>query len=414
MPEAGRSPFVLALERAWRRISVRIGCGLLAGLFLLSTYAPFLTGELALVWIDDDGVALPALASLFNQSVSPRLHDLYFNLLALLLPLAVVAWLARRKTWGTGPVLAATFAASLLALVAVVIPLVPVETSDGTDWRSLWRQRPLPTETISAWQQTAPEERAWAVFPLVPQRFDAPYPGMSLASPGTVNPATDQRLWIGADVRGHDLLVRMIYGGRVSLTIGFLATGIALMIGTLIGALSGFFGGWVDLFLQRLVELMLAFPTFILVLIVVAMTGRDIFIIMAVIGVTGWAGTARLVRGEFLAQSSREYVLACRALGLPTWRTLFLHILPNAMTPLLISATFGIAGAVLTESGLAFIGMGDSTVPSWGELLNQGRQNIEYAWLIYIPGLAVFALVTSLNLVGNGLREALDPKAGPR
>jgi peptide/nickel transport system permease protein len=158
------------------------------------------------------------------------------------------------------------------------------------------------------------------------------------------------------------------------------------------------------------VEIMMCFPTFILILTVVAMLGRDIFIIMTVIGLTSWAGTARLVRGEFLAQSVRDYVFAAESLGLPRWRIMFRHILPNAVGPLLISLTFGIAGSVGMESGLAFIGLGDPTAPSWGVLLDQGRENIRYPWLIYTPGLAIFVIVMTLNLLGNNLREAIDPK----
>jgi peptide/nickel transport system permease protein len=203
----------------------------------------------------------------------------------------------------------------------------------------------------------------------------------------------------------------MLFGGRISLTIGFVATGIAMAIGILIGAVSGYFGGWVDLLLQRVVEIMMCFPTFILILIVVSALGRDIFIIILVQGLTGWAGDARLVRGEVLVQSSRDYVLAGRALGLGRMRIMFRHILPNCMTPLLIGAVFGIAGAVLGESGLSFIGLGDPNAPSWGQLLNQGRENIHMSWLIWTPGLAVFALVSALYLVGNGLRGAFDPKA---
>jgi peptide/nickel transport system permease protein len=177
-----------------------------------------------------------------------------------------------------------------------------------------------------------------------------------------------------------------------------------------IGAVSGYCGGWVDLLLQRAVEIMMCFPTFILILTVVAMLDRDIFIIMIVIGLTGWAGVARLVRGEFLAQSVRDYVLAAEALGLSRPRIMFRHILPNTVAPLLISLTFGIAGSIGAESTLAFVGLGDPTVPSWGVLMEQGRLNIRYPWLIYTPGLAIFTIVMTLNLLGNNLRDAIDPK----
>jgi peptide/nickel transport system permease protein len=185
---------------------------------------------------------------------------------------------------------------------------------------------------------------------------------------------------------------------------------VSFLIGLLIGAASGYFGGWVDLVPQRITEIMMCFPTFILILTVVAMLDRDIFKIMLVIGLTGWAGTARLVRGEFMVHAVRDYVTAVEALGLPRWRIMFRHILPNAVAPLLISLTFGIAGSVGAESALSFVGLGDPSAPSWGVLLEQGRENIRYPWLIYTPGLAIFAIVMTLNLLGNNLREAIDPK----
>ena len=204
----------------------------------------------------------------------------------------------------------------------------------------------------------------WAVFPIIPHAYHRTYD--VLAEPGAVSSQTGTRYVLGSDDRGFDVLSRLIYGTRISLTIGLVATGISLFIGVIVGACSGFFGGWVDLVLQRAVEIMMTFPTFVFLLVVVAMLDRNIFLIMAVIGFTSWAGTARLVRGEFLAQSAREYVLAGRVLGYSGARLMFRHILPNIATPLMINAAFGIAGAVLVESTLAFLGLGDPNAPSWG------------------------------------------------
>jgi peptide/nickel transport system permease protein len=282
------------------------------------------------------------------------------------------------------------------------LPLIPSEHG----WRSLWRDRPLTQQVV-----TQASAANFALFPPIPFRADSTVSGQVLKSPGSVDAASGRRFWLGTDSAGKDVAAQMVLGARISLTVGLVAMGLSLFIGTLIGACSGFFGGWVDLILQRVVEIMMCFPTFILILVVVAMTSRDIFIIMTVIGLTSWADTARLVRGEFLAQSVRDYVLAGRALGLGRLRLMFHHILPNALTPLLITATFGIAGAIGAESGLSFIGLGDPTVATWGGLLEQGRQNIQYGWLIWAPGLAVFALVYALNLVGDGFRKALDVQA---
>lgn len=257
-------------------------------------------------------------------------------------------------------------------------------------------------------------ERTLVLVPLVPHDYGEPYAGSGLLRPGEANPVSGATFWLGTDLIGRDVLSLMLFGARISMTVGLLSTGIAMLIGVVVGAVSGYFGGWVDLVLQRIVEIMMTFPTFILILIVVSVFGRNIFVIISVIGLVGWAGTARLTRGEFLSQMGREYVLACQALGLPRWRIMFRHILPNAMTPLLISASFGIAGAVLSESGLAFLGLVESTTPSWGLILNSGRDKIEYPHLLYAPGIAIFILVYTLNIIGNGLREAFDPKGAGR
>ncbi len=375
-----------------------------AAFVLIALYAPLLAGDVALMWWDENGLRLPVIADLFNRRSYPKHHDLLFSVAGMLLPLLAMGWWFMRHRWSWSRRLVVSAAAILVCCSAAMMPLM----SDGKGGvHALWNDRPSSPFTVAA----ARGGGAFAIFPLVPHRYDAAYAGAVLKPPGTVNPATGRAFWFGTDQVGFDVFARMVFGTRISLTIGLLATGIALAIGTVIGAVSGYTGGWIDLLLQRMVEIMMCFPTFILVLVVVSMLGRDIFVITRVLGLTGWAGAARLVRGEFLAQAGRDYVVACRAAGLPATRIMFLHVLPNCMTPLLITATFGVAGSVGLESGLAFIGLGDSNVPSWGMLLNQGRENIAFGWLIWVPGLAVFLLVTALNLVGNGLREALDPKA---
>jgi peptide/nickel transport system permease protein len=407
MPEPStNSPGAMALQRFWTAPSVRVATWLLAFLVLVAVYAPFLASEVALIWIDGQGIAFPLIADLFNRGTYERVHDLLFNLVALTLPFFAAGWWLLRRRWTVGRRLLLSTA----ALVGLwLLAMLPVPTSNR--WQALWDYRPESSCTSVATIANRPADLRFAVFPLVPHRVGATYAGVNLAAPGVRNPASGARFWLGTDVSGRDVAATMLFGARISLTIGLVATGLAMLIGTVIGGVSGYFGGKTDLFLQRIVEIMLCFPTFILVLTVVAMTSRSIFIIMAVLGLTGWAGTARLVRGEFLSQAVRDYVVAAEALGVPRWRIMFRHILPNTMAPLVISATFGVAGAVLAESGLAFVGLGDPTAPSWGLLLNEGRENINYAWLIYAPGLAVFVLVTCLNLIGNGLRDAFDPKS---
>jgi peptide/nickel transport system permease protein len=217
---------------------------------------------------------------------------------------------------------------------------------------------------------------------------------------------------MGTDGIGRDILCRMIWGGRISLSVGIVAVSIYVTIGIVVGALAGYFRGFVDLIISRVIEVVICFPAFFLILTIVAMIGPSIFNIMIVIGLIGWTGVARLVRGEFLRLSNQEFVLAGRALGFSAPRLIFRHVLPNAMAPVLVSATFGIAGAILTESALSFLGFGVTIpTPSWGSILATGRDKMQSApWVIYFPGLAIFLTITAYNLVGEAFRDAADPR----
>jgi peptide/nickel transport system permease protein len=216
----------------------------------------------------------------------------------------------------------------------------------------------------------------------------------------------------GTDQLGRDVLTRMLHGARISLLVGFVAVGVEITIGILVGSLAGYFGGKVDSVLMRFVDMMMCFPTFFLILTVVALLKPNFWNVMIVIGVTSWMGTARFVRAEFLSLKTRDFVVAARALGAAGPRIIFRHMLPNALAPVLVTATLGIASAILTESGLSFLGFGvQPPRPSWGNILSDGRLYIfDGWWMTFFPGLAILITVLSFNLFGEGLRDALDPR----
>ncbi len=239
----------------------------------------------------------------------------------------------------------------------------------------------------------------------------APYDPNAIDLKNVLQPPTGGHPF-GTDPLGRDVFSRMIWGAGISLKVGFVATGIAILIGTILGALAGYYGRVVDAVIMRFVDIMLCFPTFFLILAVIAILEPSIWNIMIVIGLTGWMGVTRLVRADFIALKERDFVQAARGIGAGDGRIIFLHILPNAMASVLVTATLGVAGAILTESALSFLGIGvQPPTPSWGNILTAGKDNIDIAWWLSLyPGLAILITVLGYNLLGEGIRDALDPR----
>ena len=243
----------------------------------------------------------------------------------------------------------------------------------------------------------------------------APFDPAALNLDQILMPPSSEHL-LGTDELGRDVLSRLLYGARVSLWVGFVAVGISTAIGIVLGLASGYFGGWTDELIMRGVDVMLCFPSFFLILAVIAFLEPSLTNIMVVIGLTSWMGVARLVRAETLSLRERDFIAASKLAGASTTRLLFVHILPNALAPVLVSATLGVAGAILVESSLSFLGLGvQPPDASWGNMLMDGKNTLEIApWLSLYPGLAILVTVLGYNLLGESLRDLLDPRLRER
>jgi peptide/nickel transport system permease protein len=280
----------------------------------------------------------------------------------------------------------------------------------GTDVATAMRLRYSPEKFASL------DPNGWAVWPLVfqdPERRvrGGEWPGQPENPSGNEGKPNKYNL-LGTNQTGFDVFAQLIHGTRVALLVGFVSTGIAAAIGITLGALAGYFGGWADIILSRMIEVMMCIPPLVLILALLAVVDRaTIWHTMLVLGATGWTSIARLMRAEFLKLKTVEYVSAARAIGASQVRVMFRHILPNALAPVLVPITFGIASAILVENALSFLGFG-SPPPnaSWGNLLSDGQRNLAMWWLILFPGTAIFLTVLAYNLIGEGLQEATDPR----
>jgi peptide/nickel transport system permease protein len=248
--------------------------------------------------------------------------------------------------------------------------------------------------------------KGFKLFPPVPYSYSEYDLDAIVLSPGSSH-------FLGTDEQGRDLASRMVYGTRVSILVGFIAVFIYVLLGIIIGSIAGYYGGAADVVISRFIEIMMCFPTFFLILTILALIGPSLISVMVVIGLTGWPGIARIIRGEFFKLRETEYVMASKALGAKDMWVILRHVLPNSLAPVLVSATFGIASTILIESSLSFLGFGvQPPTPSWGDILSQSRDFMDFAWwLTLIPGLAIFITITAYNLVGEGFQDAIDPRS---
>jgi len=237
-------------------------------------------------------------------------------------------------------------------------------------------------------------------------------PVEELANDGKEKISVTRTFILGTDQYGRDILSRVIYGSKISLSIGFLVVLISVTLGTVIGVTSGYFGGWADAVMMRVVDVLVAFPALFLILIIIATFGNSIYLIVITLSFTGWMGVARIVRSQVLSLKEQEFILAAKSLGLSSMRIIFRHLAPNTLTPVIIAATLRIGSIILTEAGLSFLGLGvQPPTPSWGNIINEGRDSLlNYWWISTFPGIAILTTVVCFNLIGDGVRDALDPR----
>jgi peptide/nickel transport system permease protein len=313
----------------------------------------------------------------------------------------------------TGPRLAILVLAVALAIYGIAQLKTAPRIVDYTTWRA------MAQDGRAAWVITPPIPFSPADYSRdVPKPYNRPptwsAAATSLATTEDYKPAAFH--WLGSDRDGADVASRIVHSCRNAMIIGFIATGIAVTIGIIVGALMGYFAGWIDILMMRVIEMFEAIPRLMLLLALAAIFGADIYLIVILIGLTGWTGDARFIRAEFLRLRKLDFVQAAVAVGLPLRSVLFKHMLPNGITPVLVSSSFGVASAILLESTLAFLGLSKAEQPSWGQLLNQARSGGTsfYWWIAIFPGLMIFLTVFSYTLIGEAIRDAIDPKLKKR
>ncbi|MFI4910409.1 MAG: ABC transporter permease [Sedimentisphaeraceae bacterium JB056] len=372
----------------FKSILNKLSLGFIILLFTIAVLAPFIANDKPYCIKIDGSWKFPLLTTLTANDITVLL----FAIAAIILLV-----FARRNSRKIDPSMrSAVFGRQLSITLAATIIL------------SITSQWLVPHKNITTdYKELAVSGKAeGAVFAPVPYS----YARTSLKD--RYLPPSKEHLF-GTDDVGSDLLARVIHGSRISLSVGFVAVGISLVIGIFVGAILGYFGGKIDFIGMRIIEIVMAVPTFFLIITIVAFYERSLFNIMVIIGVTSWTGHARFVRAEFLKLRQQDFVQAAKALGLPLRSILFRHMLPNGVAPVLVSATFGIAAAIFTEAALSFLGFGVvPPTPSWGQMLSRGVSVTgEFLWwLSLFPGMAIFLTAIAYNMLGEGLRDAIDPK----
>ncbi len=380
-PRQQRSYAAQVLREVFMQWGARLGIAWIVVLVTVAVFAPFLASS------------HPLLLSEQSQISSPLLYHLTATDVTLLIIFFVVLLLCFVRI---------SFRAKFV--VALLI---------GSVAASLCYTLIAPPQ-LNIYEQYREQERAggynWLVrapIPYSPKDYLRDVGDSGLKAPLS---AVQQTHWFGTDENGADVLSRMIHASRIALSIGFVATGIAMVLGTIIGGLMGYFSGVFDMIGMRLVEIFEAIPVLFLLLTFVAFFGRNLYVMMIIIGITGWTGYARFVRAEFLKLRQQEFVQAAIACGLPLRSILFRHILPNGMAPILVATSFGVASAILAEATLSFLGLGLVDDPSWGQMLNQAVQSATFNWWMAVfPGGAIFLTVFAYNLIGETMRDAIDP-----
>lgn len=377
----GRSYAAQVTREVLTHWGARLGLTWIGWLGFLAVFAPFLANSHPLLLSQGGQISSPLLRYLTPADVV--LLALFFTVLALGLrrPSRRI-WL-----WGLG---------SMLALVGILSAAL-VQPPALTIYEQ-YRQR--EAAGVYDWVVYAP-------IPYSPKDYQRDR-GETGLQPPLASPAGDH--WFGTEENGADVLSRMIHASRIALGIGFIATGIAMVLGIFIGGIMGYFSGVADIIGMRLVEIFEAVPTLFLLLTFVAFFERSLYMLMVIIGITSWSGYARYVRAEFLRLRQQDFVQAALACGLPLRSILFRHMLPNGMGPILVAASFGVASAILAEAVLSFLGLGLVDDPSWGQMLNQAVKSSTFNWwMAAFPGGAIFFTVFAYNLVGEALRDAIDP-----